>query len=266
MGRWVTGHRSGRGLTAFYDIDTPVTLQAVETGECPYLDYDLVAAYDLYLSFTAGPTLRRLEREFGSPRARPLLCSVDPVAYAPDAGDADRPFRLGYMGTYSDDRQPGLETLLLAPARDRPADQFIVAGPQYPANIVWPGNVARVEHLPPGEHRQFYNQQGFTLNLTRAAMRRAGWSPSVRLFEAAACGVPIISDRWPGLEEFFMPGEEILIADTPGDVLGFLELPAPTRRAMGARARQRVLAAHTAAHRAAELEGYTWEVAPGQEA
>lgn len=270
VGRWVTDLRAGRGPTIFYDIDTPITLEALEAGACAYLDRELVPAYDLYLSFTAGPTLRRLEREFGSPRARPLLCSMDPTAYAPDPDEAtaapaiaDRAFRLGYMGTYSDDRQPGLEALLVEPARRRPTDRFIVAGPQYPAGILWPGNVARVEHLPPGEHHAFYNRQDYTLNLTRAAMRRAGWSPSVRLFEAAACGVPIITDRWPGLEEFFTPGEEVLVADTPDDVLGFLELPAPARRAVGARARRRVLAAHTAAHRAAELEGYAREAGAG---
>ena len=176
-----------------------------------------------------------------------------------------RPFRLGYMGTYSADRQPGLDALLLEPARRRPADRFIVAGPQYPPGIAWPENVVRVEHLTPGEHQNFYNRQDFTLNLTRAAMCRAGWSPSVRLFEAAACGVPILSDRWPGLEEFFTPGEEVLVADTAEDVLGILDrFPDPARRALGERARVRVLAAHTAAYRAAELEGYVREALAGR--
>lgn len=266
VGRWLLDLRAGRGPTAFYDIDTPVTLESLAAGTCPYLDRALVPAYDLYLSFTGGPTLERLEREFGSPCARPLYCAVDPAVYTSPApggakDDASRPFRLGYMGTYSPDRQPGLDALLLTPARRRPVDRFVVAGPQYPADVPWPANVVRTEHLPPGEHREFYRRQDFTLNLTRAAMRRAGWSPSVRLFEAAACAVPIVTDRWPGLTEFFAPDEEVLVADATEDVLGLLDgFSATERRAVGERARARVLAAHTAAHRAATLETYLCEV------
>jgi len=115
-------------------------------------------------------------------------------------------------------------------------------------------------HLEPKKHRAFYNAQRFTLNVTRADMIRAGYSPSVRLFEAAACGTPIISDEWDGLSDFFTPGEEILLARTTEDVLEILgEMPESDARAIGARARERVLAAHTAAHRAAELEAFIEE-------
>jgi spore maturation protein CgeB len=93
------------------------------------------------------------------------------------------------------------------------------------------------------------------LNVTRAAMRAAGWSPSVRLFEAAACGVPVISDRWPGLDELFRDGEEIVIADSAADVRRALhEIPDDERRAIGERARAKVLAEHTAARRVDQLE------------
>jgi spore maturation protein CgeB len=134
-----------------------------------------------------------------------------------------------------------------------------VAGPQYPGTIEWPRNVRRVEHLPPREHRRFYNAQRFALNVTRAEMIRAGWSPSVRLFEAAACGVPIISDWWDGLDSLFEPGREILIAEKSADVSRFLRKSDDERLRIGARARERVLAEHTAAHRARELEGYVEE-------
>ena len=179
---------------------------------------------------------------------------MDPGLYYPEK-DAAAYWDLGYLGTYSADRQPPLERLLLEPARRRPEAAMIVAGPQYPAEVEWPGNVARLEHLPPSEHPLFYNEQAFTLNITRAAMLGAGFSPSVRVFEAAACGVPIITDDWPGLEHFFVPGEEIFVARRTEDVT---ELLAGTekarRREVGARGRARVLGAHTAAHRAAELE------------
>lgn len=253
VGDWVQAEAPGR--TAFYDIDTPVTLAALARGGPTYLQARQIAGYDMYLSFTGGPTLDRLEREFGSPAARMLYCSVDPELYYPEpvAQDCD----LGYMGTYSDDRQPTLEALLLEPARQWAQGRFEVAGAQYPSGIEWPSNVRYTAHLPPALHRDFYNRQRFTLNVTRADMIQAGWSPSVRIFEAAACGTPIISDRWDGIESLLVPGEEIFLADSPDEVLRLLrELSEEERRAVGERARRRILSEHTAAHRAAELEGY----------
>jgi spore maturation protein CgeB len=260
VGEWAIGEASG--VTAFYDIDTPITVaRLAEPRACwpdLYLTADLVPRYDLYLSFSGGPVLAELAMRYGARAARPLYCSVDPAAYAPLQREPR--WDLGYMGTYSDDRQPVLERLLCAPAAAWPGGRFAVAGPQYPAAVAWPANVERIEHLPPDRHREFYADQRFTLNVTRAAMVRAGWSPSVRLFEAAACGTPVISDSWPGLESFFVPDEEILIAESSVEALRYLrELSVSDRRGVGAAARRRVLASHTAAHRAAELEAYVRE-------
>jgi spore maturation protein CgeB len=253
VGQWVTD--AATGVTAFYDIDTPVTLAKLSRGDHEYLTPDLIPRYHAYLSFTGGPTLKSLERRFGSPMARPLYCSFDPGLYRPEA--VEPRWDLGYMGTYSDDRQPALERLLIEPARRWAQGRFAVAGPQYPKEIRWPKNVKRFEHLEPKRHSRFYNQQRFTLNITRADMVAAGFSPSVRLFEAAACATPIISDEWPGLGTFFRIGEEILTARTSGQVLQYLQgIPEEERRALGERARLRVLREHTAAHRAEELEGY----------
>jgi spore maturation protein CgeB len=253
VGDWV--HATARGATAFYDIDTPVTLAKLSRRDEEYIARAQVPRYGMYLSFTGGPTLERIERELGAPLARPLYCSVDPALYFPET--AVHWWDVGYMGTYSDDRQPALDALLLEPARRWPHGHFVVAGPQYPRDIVWPRNVERIEHLPPARHRDFYNRQRFTLNITRRDMIAAGHAPSVRLFEAAACGVPIISDAWPGLDAFFRPGVEILIAGSADDVLALLhELPEADRARIGEAARRRVLEAHTARHRAAELVGY----------
>src|SRR5690606_15485483 len=115
--------------TAFYDIDTPVTLAKLARGDFEYLAPDLIPLYDLYLSFTGGPTLTRLQRELGSPAARPFYCLVDPDLYAPDP-DAVPGIDLGYLGTYSDDRQPAVDRLLVEPARRLPGRSFVVAGPQ----------------------------------------------------------------------------------------------------------------------------------------
>jgi spore maturation protein CgeB len=251
VGGWVTSQAAG--VTAFYDIDTPVTLARLANGGADYVSRALIPKYDVYLSFTGGPTLERLEREFGARMARALYCSVDPEQYAPEATEPS--WDLGYLGTYSDDRQPSLTQLMLEPARGLRDRRFVVAGPQYPETIAWPDNVERITHLPPRAHRGFYNAQRYTLNITRADMIRAGWSPSVRLFEAAACGTPIISDWWDGLDDFFEPGREILIARSARDTAEYLhDVPASERAQVGARARARVLANHTAAHRAEELE------------
>jgi spore maturation protein CgeB len=261
VGNWVT--MAAGGIAAFYDIDTPVTLDKLAREDYEYVSPELIAKYDLYLSFTGGPTLRFLESHYGSPRARPLYCSVDPEQYRPL--DLPAAWDLGYLGTYSSDRQPTVDQLLVQPAQDWTTGRFVVAGPQYPDDVVWPENVCRLEHVAPGEHAEFYNRQRYTLNVTRADMIRAGYSPSVRLFEAAACGTPIISDPWPGLDEFFDLGQELLVASSAEDVAHYLKtIPEDQRRAMGQRARRRVLARHTSAHRAAELEGYVDEMAAGK--
>jgi len=258
VGRWV--QQTAEGVTAFYDIDTPVTVARMERGDTEYISTEIVPGFDLYLSFTGGPILDRLEREFGAQRARTLYCSVDPDGYFPELGPVR--WDLGYLGTYSTDRQPMLNRLLVEPARAWARGSFIVAGPQYPdAEIGWPANVARIDHLPPAEHRRFYNAQRFTLNVTRADMVAAGWSPSVRLFEAAACGTPIISDPWAGLDTLFNPGEEILITDDSEQVMRWLrDTPGDKARRLGRAARRRVLASHTGIRRAAELENYVAEV------
>jgi spore maturation protein CgeB len=257
LGEWVT--RTCGGVTAFYDIDTPVTLARVRSGKADYICKTTIPKYDLYLSFTGGPTLDVLEGEFGARRARPLYCSVDPELYYPEM--RPKKWALGYLGTYSSDRQIALQKLLIDAARQWPSENFTVAGPQYPADLEWPSNVERAVHLPPSQHRAFYNSQRFALNITRADMIKAGWSPSVRLFEAAACGTPIISDHWRGLGAFFELGEEILIARSSQDTLRYLRtIPEDERVEMAARTRSRVLSQHTSAHRALELETYINEL------
>jgi spore maturation protein CgeB len=251
VGRWVL--ETAAGLTSFYDIDTPVTLAKLERDDCDYLARELIPRFDFYLSFTGGPMLDLLELEYDARSARALYCSVDPEHYFPTR--APKKWTLGYLGTYSADRQTALERLIMTPACLLPQMSFVVAGPQYPPAVVWPPNVARIEHLPASRHRAFYNSQRFTANLTRADMRAAGYSPSVRLFEAAACATPVISDDWAGLNQFFVPEEEILIAKSTADVLEMLRGISPRQaRAIGERARQRVLAEHTAEHRAEEFE------------
>ena len=239
---------------AFYDIDTPVTLARLADGEASYISADVIPLYDIYLSFTGGPTLKILEERFGAHSAHALFCAVDTSLYRPAEPRAAPSWHLGYLGTYSVDRQPALERYLLQPARLSPHLRFVVAGPQYPDGIEWPENVQRIDHLPPSQHADFYNSLGWTLNITRADMIKAGYSPSVRLFEAAACGTPILSDDWPGLDDFLAIGTEIVLARSSDQVIDVLTWPRQRAVAIGTAARARVLGAHTAEHRALTLE------------
>lgn len=258
-GEWVTS--MARGRTAFYDIDTPITLGKLEAGDYEYITPALIRRYDAYLSFTGGPTLRAIESRYGSPMARALYCSVDPEKYWPVR--TPNHWDLGYLGTYSSDRQPTLDRLLIEPARQWKNGRFAVVGPQYPDDLIWPENVDRTIHLSPREHAEFYGAQSFTLNVTRDAMKRAGYSPSVRLFEAGACGVPVISDWWPGLDCIFRIGQEVLLAETTDDILRILQdMPEAERQTIAEAARRRVLTEHTPEQRALQLESFMKELVP----
>jgi spore maturation protein CgeB len=246
-------HSTARGVTAFYDIDTPLTLGKLARGEEEYLAARQIAQYDLYLSFTGGPVLQRLREQYGSPATEVLYCSADTDLYRP----LPLPPRwdLSYLGTYSADRQAKLERLLLEAARQAPELRFAVAGPQYPEGADWPANVERIDHVAPGDHPAFYARSRYTLNITRGDMESAGYSPSVRLFEAGACGTPVLSDNWPGIDMLFDPGRDILVVADTKDVLRVIRDGAEERRRdLGVALRRRVLASHTARHRALELE------------
>lgn len=242
----------------FYDIDTPVTVASLRSGDAAYLRRDQVPAFAGYLSFTGGPFLHDvLEAELGAQAAHPLYCSVDPERYRATPPDPALIADLAYMGTYAPDRQPVVERFLVDVARRLPDRSFIVAGPQYPDDVRWPENVRHIPHLPPARHAAFYSSARWQLNATRADMVAAGWSPSVRLFEAGAVGAPIISDSWPGIDRMFVRGAEILL---PEDTRQVLEILTGTRdeerREIGSAMRARILAEHTADRRARELEGY----------
>ena len=248
---------SNAAVKAFYDIDTPITLSQLRAGDAEYLTREQLKGFDIYFSFTGGPMLRELEEKLGAQRAVPLYCSFDPDRYR--MSESDDTFRcdLSYMGTYAPDRQSKLDELLCKPAAALPDRTFIVAGPQYPLIIPWPKNVKRIIHLEPKLHPPFYCSSRFTLNLTRKDMIEAGYSPSVRLFEAAGCGAAIISDAWNGIETFFAAGAEILLADSSSAVITFLtELSDEQVDLIGLRAQERVLAEHTAEKRAIQFEEF----------
>jgi spore maturation protein CgeB len=239
----------------FYDIDTPVTMAALASERgCEYLRKDQVPGFSTYLSFSGGTVLERLESRLGAQNAVGFYCSVDVDAYRASTATPRQACDLSYLGTYSPDRQEKLFRLLGLSAQKLPHQEFIVAGPQYPP-VNWSNNVTWIEHVPPPEHPAFYSSSRYSLNLTRSDMVQAGFSPSVRLFEAAACGAAIISDAWEGLDEFLTPNEDVLIVDDTGEVVDILESVSEKEwRQIGSSARERILSAHTSQHRAAQFE------------
>ncbi len=243
-------------VKTFYDIDTPITVSGLrERGGTDYLRRDQVPGFDVYFSFTGGPILRELETKFGAPRALALYCSFDPAQYRRWPVHKRFACDFSYMGTYAPDRQPKIEQLFSTPARRLPQKKFLLAGPQYPKGLRWPSNVRRITHLNPRWHAHFYSSSRMTLNVTRRDMVLAGYSPSVRLFEAAACGAPIASDNWPGLETFFTPAEEILLPTCGEDIFRYLSgYDEVELHRIGEKARQRVLAEHTSEQRASQFE------------
>lgn len=239
----------------YYDMDTPVTLASVERGESvSYVPDNGLSDFDLVLSYTGGQALSQLSSRLHAKRVVPLYGSVDPELHRRTAAKPAFRGSLSYLGTYAQDRQAGLDELLLAPADILQRERFVIAGAQYPAAFPWRHNVSFVRHLPPADHSAFYVSSLATLNVTRAAMKKFGYCPSPRLFEAAACGVPLISDGWEGLDCFLEPGSEVVLAHDRTDVVAALSGSASELQRIGARARDRVLGEHTAAQRVLELE------------
>ena len=244
-----------RTLRIFYDLDTPVTLARLRAGEdVRYIGPRGLADFDLVLSFTGGARVfEEFHRRLGARRIAPLYGHVDPDIHRPVAPQPHYTAHLSYLGTYSQDRQQALEALFVAPARRRRDLRFLIGGAQYPPDFPWSPNVYFVRHLPPSEHAAFFASSRLTLNVTRRAMAEMGWCPSGRLFEAAACGTPLLSDVWDGMDEFFEPGEEIILARHEDDALAALETADDELRAIARRARERTLDQHSSARRAEQL-------------
>ncbi len=242
-------------LRVFYDLDTPVTLDHVRNGRAvPWLGPRGLRDFDLVLSYTGGQALRGLQAELGAREVAPLYGSVDPHVHRPVSPQEDLRSDLSYLGTWAADRQAGLEALFIEPARRLPHLRFLLGGSGYPADFPWADNIWFRRHLAPAEHPAFYCSSRLTLNVTRAPMAQMGFCPSGRLFEAAACGTPILSDPWEGLDAFYTPGSEILIARTTEDAVHALHLSPSDLQRISRAARERTLDMHTADCRAREME------------
>lgn len=246
---------SRAGIKSFYDLDTPVTLDGLrQGGSVEYLPTHGLGDFDLVLSFTGGRALEDLRTQLGARVVAPLYGSVDPETHLPVEAKEEFRATLSYLGTYAADRQDGVSRLFLEPASRLPEERFLLAGAQYPEKFPWTGNIAFVRHLPPSLHPAFFCSGRATLNVTRGAMAAYGYCPSGRLFEAAACRVPLLTDFWEGLDTFFQPGVEILPVSSAEDVLAALSLSDAELLRIAEAAYERTLAQHTGERRVIELE------------
>jgi spore maturation protein CgeB len=242
------------GLSVFYDLDTPVTLERLGRGEAlPFIGSLGLSQFDLVLSYTGGWALGELRTRLGARRVAPLYGHVDPSLHHPVPRVPRYRSNRSYLGTYASDRQCTLEELFVEPARRRADRRFLIGGAQYPQDFPWCENIFFVRHLPPSEHPAFFSSSRLTLNVTRRAMAEAGWCPSGRLFEATACGAAVVSDVWEGIEHFFAPGRELLLARSRGDVVDALDADDAELDRIAAAARERTLAEHTSSRRADQL-------------
>jgi spore maturation protein CgeB len=244
----------GGPVPVFYDLDSPVTLERLASGEdVPWVDGRGYADYSLVLSYAGGPVLAALEERLDAKSTAPLYGHVDPDVHRPVPKEPRYAADLCWLGTWAADRQAALDRLFLAPARAAPGRRFLIAGAQYPPDFPWGENVWFIPHLPPPEHAAFLCSARLALNVTRASMAATGWCPSGRLFEASACGATLLTDTWPGLEAFYRPGLEILTASAPEDTLAALARDDAELARIGRAARERTLDEHTSAHRAGQL-------------
>jgi spore maturation protein CgeB len=237
--------------SVFYDMDTPVTLARLDRGEqVEYIPSAGLASFDLVLSYTGGQALTLLRERLRARCAATLYGWVDPEIHHRVQASPWYEADLSYLGTYAEDRQTALEELFFAPARRLPGKKFVIGGAKYPNPETWPQNIRHYHHVGPPEHCAFYSSSPLTLNVTRASMAAMGYCPSGRFFEATAAGTAVLSDWWEGLDTFFEPGEEILIASSAGDAIAALAKNPEELRRIGARAKRRTLDCHTAEIRA----------------
>lgn len=250
-----------RPLAVFYDLDTPITLDGLRSGKhVPYVPQRGLHDFDLVLSYTGGAALEALRSDLGAHRVRALYGHVDPQIHQPMQPVDRYKAALSWLGTYSTDRRLMLEELLVSPARLRPGLKFLIGGQQYPEHFPWSNNVSFVRYLPPQEHAAFFSSSRLTLNVTREPVARMGWCPSSRLFEAAACGAAVLCDEWCGLDDFYTPGQQVLVAHNMADTLAALDMSDAELTAIGRAARERTLDEHTCRHRAISLIGFLEEL------
>lgn len=240
-------------LVAFLDVDAPATLERVMADPSdPFRD--LVPHYDLILVYGGGPAVADTYRALGARACVAIGNALDQDTHHPVPPDPALACDLAFLGNRLPDREARVGEFLLRPAAAMPEASFILGGAGW-EDAALPGNVRRLGHVPTAWHNALNASAKAVLNVNRDGMARFGFSPPTRIFEAAGAGACIVSDAWPGLESFFEPGTEILVAEDGAAVAEHLRALTPERaREIGAAARRRALAEHSYASRAADFD------------
>lgn len=236
----------------FWDVDAPATLDRVQRDPAdPFLE--LIPCYDLVLTYGGGEPVSRAYRRLGARDCVPVYNALDPETHYPVGPDERFTGLVGFLGNRLPDREARVEEFFLRAAA-LSEGRFVLGGAGWGDKPV-PPNVARVGHVYTRDHNAFHASTRAVLNISRESMARYGFSPATRVFEAAGAGACIITDAWEGIELFLEPGAEVLVARDGAEVAAHAAALTPERaREIGLRARRRILAEHTYAHRAAQVE------------
>lgn len=249
----VIGMKHPGNLVLFWDVDAPATLDRVHNDPAdPFRA--LIPRYDLICTYGGGPPVVNAYLELGARHCEPVYNALDPHSHHPVPPDPRFECDLGFLGNRLPDRERRVEDFFLATAHLLPARRFLLGGNGWHDKPM-PSNVRALGHVYTRDHNAFNATPLAVLNISRESMARYGWSPATRVFEAAGAAACLITDAWQGIEDFLEPGEEVLVAHDAAGVAAHLEALDPGRaRAIGGAALRRVLAGHTYAHRAAQLE------------
>ncbi|MFL5860952.1 MAG: glycosyltransferase [Solirubrobacteraceae bacterium] len=253
--------RSDAALRVFWDVDAPATLGRMEANPGDSLRA-LIPEYDLVLTYGGGsPVIERYEA-LGARHCVPVYNALDPDTHHPVPGDPRYAADLTLLANRLPDRERRIGTFFFNPARARPELSFLLGGNGWCDVAV--ANVRCLGHVPPGDHNAVNCSARAVLNVSRDGMAANGFSPATRVFEVAGAAACLISDAWEGVEEFFTPDSEILVADDGDEVAALLDDLAPERaRRIGEAARERALSEHTYAQRAELVEGVVAEMLAG---
>lgn len=244
--------RSRRTKVAFWDVDAPATLARVQTYPQDRFR-QCIPQYDYVFTYGGGPPVVSAYEALGARRCYPIYNGLDPDIHHPTDPNPSYAGDLFFMGNRLPDREQRVEDLFLKSAEMRPENRFVLGGEGW-SDKPLPPNVRYIGHCPTDWHNVLNCSSRFVLNIDRESMARWGYSPPTRIFEAAGAACPIITDAWEGVDAFFEPGKEILVASSANDVARFLsEITPEQARSIGLQARRRALDYHTYDQRAATV-------------
>ena len=241
-------------LVAFWDVDAPATLDRLE-GDSADPFAALILLYDIVFTYGGGEPVVRAYRRLGARGCEPVYNALDPATHFPVEPDPRFAAELGFLGNRLPDREARVVEFFFGAAQALPQARFLLGGAGWD-QVLLPSNVRYVGHVGTADHNAFNASVRAVLNINRASMAAYGFSPPTRVFEAAGAGACLITDDWEGIEQFLEPGDEILVAKDGREVASLLVgLGSERAREIGSAAKARVLADHTYAQRAIQVEG-----------